>query len=668
MTVLLDIQGVQSRVFAERGIARYVRELASALEREYPEVVSRYLLNPDLPVPDAIDSIPRWRLDFNDRVDLAGANVYHIGSPFEAARIGRIWPSTASQAGLRIAVTLYDLIPEIFSDAYLANPVARVRYHTRLATLRRADHLHVISEATARDATERLEIHPDRIRLVGAAASEHFVPPASREAALANLREREPWVPPGYVLCTGGIDHRKNIDRLLMAYAALPADLRTSHPLVIAGRVQAAERKAFGRRFDELGIAHDVHLSGYVPEDLLVLFYQAAHLVIYPSLYEGFGLPVAEAISCGAPVLTGRTSSLVELVDDDVALFEPTQPRSIREALERTLTDERVRARLSALKLHKRHTWPEVARRTAAAYAELDRAGRRPARRRRRFSSTMGSARVSYCKVCELEDFADLELRDLIREAYASHVELFGPAFPNSVEQRKHWEVAMGLRAFRDFGVLGPTSEVLGVGAGAESTIFWLTNHCGRVFATDLYFDNQEWGSESPAEMLTNPGTLATCPWNPRRLVVQHMDALELRYEDATFDGVFSSGSIEHFGSHADVRRALAEMHRVLRPGGIAALSTEYRIAGDLESLPGILLFDEVQLRALFDEELWELVEPLDLTISETTMRVVIDIEEAVAARTRAGLPHRAHYPHLVVKHKAGATWTSVHVVLRALK
>ena len=100
MTVLLDIQGVQSRGHGERGIARYLRELASALEREYPDTVSRYLLNPDLPVPGNVDSIPNWRFEFNDRVDLASASVYHVGSPFEPVPIRRIWPPAASHGWL----------------------------------------------------------------------------------------------------------------------------------------------------------------------------------------------------------------------------------------------------------------------------------------------------------------------------------------------------------------------------------------------------------------------------------------------------------------------------------------------------------------------------------------------------------------------------------------
>jgi len=668
MGALLDIQGVQNPVFGERGIARYLRELASALERDHPDAVSRYLLNPDLPAPAAVDSIPSWRIGLNDRVDLADASVYHVGSPFEGAPIDRIWPAAASQAGLRLAVTLYDLIPEHFADAYLANPVARVRYRTRLATLRRADRFLAISEATAKDATELLDIPAERIRVVGAAPPGHFVRPPSREAAFATLAEQQPWLRPGYILCTGGVDYRKNVDRLLEAYAALPPGLRARHQLAIVCRVQPAEREALERRFDELGIAADARLAGYVPDDVLVLFYQAAGLVVYPSLYEGYGLPVAEALSCGAPVLTSRSSSLVELVEDDAALFDPTDPRSIREALERALTDDDVLARLSSLTLGKRHTWPEVARRTAATYEELEREGRRPTRRRRRIghvSRGAGTGRPGYCKLCELEDFADPELRELIREAYANDADELGPEFPAGFEHRKNWEIAMSLRAFRDFGVLGPTSDVLGVGAGAEATIFWLTNHCRRVFATDLYVGNDEWGSQAPDTMLTDPGAVATCAWDPQRLVAQHMDALDLRYDDGSFDGVFSSGSIEHFGTPDDVRRALTEMHRVLRPGGIAALSTEFRLGGRAMSLPGTLLFDEDGLYALLDPDLWELVEPLDLSMSESTTSVVVDIDEAVA-RYQEGRRDRSLFPHLVLQHRAGVLWTSVHVVLRA--
>src|SRR5436190_15022228 len=144
----------------------------------------------------------------------------------------------------------------------------------------------------------------------------------------------------------------------------------------------------------------------------------------------------------------------------------------------------------------------------------------------------MGSV---FCKLCEVEDFADPALRSLIRSAFANHAERHGPAFPNGREYRKFWEVAISLRAFSELGILGETSELLGVGAGAEATIFWLTNHARRVFATDLYLGGEEWGEQAPPAMLRDPAPYAPCHWNPRRLVVQQMDARELRYEDACF-------------------------------------------------------------------------------------------------------------------------------------
>ncbi len=115
-----------------------------------------------------------------------------------------------------------------------------------------------------------------------------------------------------------------------------------------------------------------------------MLLYQAARLFVFPSLYEGFGLPLAEAIACGAPALAARTSSLVELVDDEAALFEPTDPRSIRDAIENALEDEELLRRLSEKQLHQRHTWAEVARRTASAYDELRGGTRRRVGRSRR--------------------------------------------------------------------------------------------------------------------------------------------------------------------------------------------------------------------------------------------------------------------------------------------
>jgi SAM-dependent methyltransferase len=297
---------------------------------------------------------------------------------------------------------------------------------------------------------------------------------------------------------------------------------------------------------------------------------------------------------------------------------------------------------------------------------------------------------LSYCKLCELADFTDPELRPLIREIAGAGPDR--PDFPDGEEQRKAWEVSMTLRALRDFGAIREDSEILGVGAGREATIFWLTRHVRRVFATDLYLTEDSWSpTDSGAEMLMDPGRHLGWQWNPRRLVVQHMNALELRYEDESFDGIFSSGSIEHFGELDDIRKSVEEMYRVLKPGGVVGLATEYRLAGPPEHLPGTVLFDEDELRSVLLDGLdWELASPLDLSISEESMRAPIDFQAILeydaavqAAGERRPLLQRARsrvgggsdgaaslgrspadeYPHIVLFLR-DYLWTSVHLAL----
>jgi SAM-dependent methyltransferase len=272
---------------------------------------------------------------------------------------------------------------------------------------------------------------------------------------------------------------------------------------------------------------------------------------------------------------------------------------------------------------------------------------------------------LSHCKLCELADFADPELRELIRDVYASDREHFrDPDFPSGREYRKYWEVAMTLRAFRSLGVLRDDARVLGIGAGREATVYWLTRHVGEVVATDLYETEDKWSdSDSSADMLTDPGRYWDRDWNPERLTVRHMDALDLSFKDESFDAIFSSSSIEHFGDFPDVRRSVEEMFRVLRPGGVLALATEFRLEGDHIGYPGLLRFDEPELRSLLLDGLWwDPATPMKLSISDETRATAVQMSEAIADQ-RSGQRGWSRYPHLVLRHEE-YLWTSVHVAL----
>jgi SAM-dependent methyltransferase len=273
--------------------------------------------------------------------------------------------------------------------------------------------------------------------------------------------------------------------------------------------------------------------------------------------------------------------------------------------------------------------------------------------------------RLGHCKLCELADFSDPELRELIRDVFSSDREYFAePEFPAGREYRKYWEVAMTLRAFGALGALRKDTEVLGVGAGHEATIYWLTRHVGRVVATDLYAEEDVWSeTDSGADMLTDPGRYWDGPWNAERLEVRNMSGLDLQFEDESFDAIFSSSSIEHFGDFGDVRRSVEEIYRVLRPGGVVALATEFRLEGPGLGLPGLLRFDEPELRSLLlDGIWWDPTTPLDTSISEETLSSPVYSPDAVAD-TEAGKRGWSQYPHIVL-YEGPYRWTSVHVAL----
>jgi SAM-dependent methyltransferase len=164
---------------------------------------------------------------------------------------------------------------------------------------------------------------------------------------------------------------------------------------------------------------------------------------------------------------------------------------------------------------------------------------------------------------------------------------------------RKQWEISMALATLRDHASLDADStKVLGAGAGHEATIYHLSNDVHQVYATDLYKGAGMWTREAPDDMLTDPGKFAPddVPYDLDRIFVEHQDMRNLLFPDGMFDAVFSSGSIEHVGTFQDVAKAASELGRVLKPGGVMSLSTEWKISGEGSGWPGVLLFTEPEL------------------------------------------------------------------------
>jgi SAM-dependent methyltransferase len=279
-------------------------------------------------------------------------------------------------------------------------------------------------------------------------------------------------------------------------------------------------------------------------------------------------------------------------------------------------------------------------------------------------------------KVIEYEDFSDPELVALMRDIFRHEIPYFTPEFPKGAEARKYWEIAMSARALHQFGALREDTQLLGVGAGTEATIFYLTNYVGNVFATDLYLSAGDWGGWANWRMLVSPDRFAPYPYRRDHLIVQHMDGRLLHYPDNTFDGIFSSGSIEHFGTWQSIAASAYEMGRVLKPGGVCTLSTEYRIKGPADGgWDGLRFMSSDNMRRYIVEASGlEPVDEMRTTLSEATLAtkvrqtaIVADIDAHLAKQKRfprVGEVIFSRYPHIVVEQDP-YLFTSVHLTLR---
>ena len=336
--IAFDLQALQSSAHGERGIARYVADLARALATQHPDVVDLFLWNDELPYVDRLSE-----LNVGDRLrsfsDVRGidVDVLHINSPFEALPYADCAVPIRAR---RTVTTCYDLIPYRFPTAYLSDPVTSARYRTRLGALLASDFVVTDSKSAADDVVELLGVSRRRVAVIGAGVSDQFVPPRlDLGTRLARLQLEVPGIGARYVFVPTGMDWRKNIKGTLLAYSALEPAVRDRHQLVLSCRVTESERRWLEEECDRHGIADRVLVTGYVSDETLVLLYQTAELVVFPSYYEGFGLPVLEARRCGARVICSGVSSLPEVHPDPRATFNPFDNDHFTDVLSRALTD-----------------------------------------------------------------------------------------------------------------------------------------------------------------------------------------------------------------------------------------------------------------------------------------------------------------------------------------
>ncbi|MGH2521885.1 MAG: glycosyltransferase family 4 protein [Anaerolineales bacterium] len=263
--------------------------------------------------------------------------------------------------GLPAVVTAHDLIPLYIGDLSSAHKAMLVAAH-RLA-FHAARKIIAVSEWTRADFIEKFHLPPDKVVAIPHGVAPEFRPPAPE--ALAGFRRQ--WeLPRDYLLTVGINKPHKNLPRLIQAYAALPAG---APPLVVAGPEDARYPEV---RAAASGLGRRVMFIGRVAEAQLPLLYAGATLFVQPSLMEGFGLPVVEAMACGTPVACADAPGLTEAAGGAARLFNPHEIESIVHALVNALGDSALRAGLRARGLRRARelTWTRTAEATLKVYHE----------------------------------------------------------------------------------------------------------------------------------------------------------------------------------------------------------------------------------------------------------------------------------------------------------
>ncbi len=353
------------------GIHTYSHQLLRHLPREGRRLSYIAFVNdPDYAPPDdvSLHRAPQWSQRPSLRIAWE-----QTALPLAARRgqvdlqhgLAYVLPLASGAPGV---VTVHDLTFRLFPDAFGVGNRLYLSTMTALSC-RRARRVIAVSQATARDVEHLLHIARDRIDVVYNGVDEAFAP---RPRPEVEAYRREAKWPDRFILSVGTIEPRKNYLTLLDAYALYRRSAAAPLPLLIGGGRGWAYEAVFAR-VQALALEPFVHFLGFVAGDVLPWLYNAASLFVYPSLYEGFGLPVAEAMSCGVPAITSTASSLPEVAGSAAVTVSPHDAEALAAAMVAVLvdTDRQDAMRQAGLAQSERFRWPVTAAATAAVYERV---------------------------------------------------------------------------------------------------------------------------------------------------------------------------------------------------------------------------------------------------------------------------------------------------------
>lgn len=405
MRIVVDMQGAQASN-RDRGIGRYSLSFIEALARNalhdeiilllnelFPESVksistlflnrySNIIIKTWRPIPSISyleNETNSLRLQFAKQlfrltIDSLKPDVVLYTSIFEGlVDNAAVYLSVEPADYLQVSI-LYDLIPLINSDLYLANPAVKSWYFDKLEALKRSDLLLAISDSSCLEAIKH--INRTKYNCIPIYAD---VDPCFNALDLSSEQESEIkkryGINNGFILYTGGIDHRKNIEGLISAYSRLPNSIKSIYQLVVVCSVHSESRHRLEVAAQKSNLRdNQLILTGFIPDQDLVSLYTICDLFVFPSWHEGFGLPVLEAMRCGAPVICSSLSSLPEICAFNEALFDPYNIKELTGLIEKAILSTPFRQRLldNSSRQNQRYSWDATAQLALTAIKQCD--------------------------------------------------------------------------------------------------------------------------------------------------------------------------------------------------------------------------------------------------------------------------------------------------------
>jgi glycosyltransferase involved in cell wall biosynthesis len=273
-------------------------------------------------------------------------------------------------------LTVHDLLEHMYGSRHASSLRRSLHFYLTRRVLRKAARVIAVSQFTKNEIHKLLEIEDDRIEVVYNAIDERFLRGHATEADRDLIAQRY-LVNYPFILYAGAIRPHKNVVRIIEAFSALKSELQKEdqYPdlkLIIIGDDQSSHPR-LRRTVVRSGVQNDVRFLGFVPIEVLRIFYDVAKVFVFPSLYEGFGLPPLEAMAHGTPVVTSNTSSLPEVAGNAALLVNPENVFEIRRGLHRALLDPVLRARMKqrGYEQAQRFSWTTSVSRILEIYREV---------------------------------------------------------------------------------------------------------------------------------------------------------------------------------------------------------------------------------------------------------------------------------------------------------